>query len=78
MEYTSISKYHACNIVFVCTIIISFVSTADRLAGWLSIPARSKGRFSWKKQFVVVSAKKILFFETDQENAVPSLVIDIE
>ncbi|KAF6028235.1 hypothetical protein EB796_013461 [Bugula neritina] len=53
-------------------------AVSEHLAGWLAIPARNKGKFTWKKQYIVVSSKKILFYETDHENAIPTLVIDID
>lgn len=53
----------------------------ERLEGWLQIPNRNNfKRFGWRKQYVVVSIKKILFYdsETDIQNARPVLVIDID
>jgi len=57
---------------------VLYIVVSEHLAGWLAIPARNKGKFTWKKQYIVVSSKKILFYETDHENAIPTLVIDIE
>ncbi|XP_039610652.1 rho-associated protein kinase 1 isoform X1 [Polypterus senegalus] len=53
----------------------------SRLEGWLSIPNRANiKRYGWKKQYVVVSSKKILFYndETDKEQSNPSMVLDID
>uniref|UniRef100_A0A7N6BU77 Rho-associated protein kinase 1 n=1 Tax=Anabas testudineus TaxID=64144 RepID=A0A7N6BU77_ANATE len=53
----------------------------SRLEGWLSIPNRTNiKRYGWKKQYVVVSSKKILFYndEQDKEQSNPSMVLDID
>uniref|UniRef100_A0A8C6LJF3 Rho-associated protein kinase 1 n=1 Tax=Nothobranchius furzeri TaxID=105023 RepID=A0A8C6LJF3_NOTFU len=53
----------------------------SRLEGWLSIPNRANiKRYGWKKQYVVVSRKKILFYndEQDKEQSTPSMVLDID
>lgn len=53
----------------------------SRLEGWLSIPKRANiKRYGWKKQYVVVSSKKILFYndEQDKEQSNPSMVLDID
>uniref|UniRef100_A0A8C9ZIH4 Rho-associated protein kinase 1 n=1 Tax=Sander lucioperca TaxID=283035 RepID=A0A8C9ZIH4_SANLU len=53
----------------------------SRLEGWLSIPNRANiKRYGWKKQYVVVSSKKILFYndEQDKEQSNPSMVLDID
>ncbi|XP_066538255.1 rho-associated protein kinase 1 isoform X2 [Hoplias malabaricus] len=53
----------------------------SRLEGWLSIPNRANiKRYGWKKQYVVVSSKKILFYndEQDKEQSNPSVVLDID
>uniref|UniRef100_A0A3Q1F4T3 non-specific serine/threonine protein kinase n=1 Tax=Acanthochromis polyacanthus TaxID=80966 RepID=A0A3Q1F4T3_9TELE len=53
----------------------------SRLEGWLSIPNRANiKRYGWKKQYVVVSSKKILFYndEMDKEQSNPSMVLDID
>ena len=52
-----------------------------RLEGWLSVPNKSRAnKFLWKKQYVVVSTKKILFFASEncKQNNDPQLVLDIE
>uniref|UniRef100_A0A673A429 Rho-associated protein kinase n=1 Tax=Sphaeramia orbicularis TaxID=375764 RepID=A0A673A429_9TELE len=59
----------------------SFPSVKSRLEGWLSIPNRANiKRYGWKKQYVVVSSKKILFYndEQDKEQSNPSMVLDID
>uniref|UniRef100_A0A8C2IM79 Rho-associated protein kinase 1 n=1 Tax=Cyprinus carpio TaxID=7962 RepID=A0A8C2IM79_CYPCA len=51
------------------------------LEGWLAIPNRANiKRYGWKKQYVVVSSKKILFYndEQDKEQSNPSMVLDID
>nr|XP_039271610.1 rho-associated protein kinase 2-like isoform X1 [Styela clava] len=53
-----------------------------RLQGWLSIPNKSniKRHGYWKRQYVVVSRKKILFYDSEQDKneSNPSLVLDLE
>ncbi|XP_036405716.1 rho-associated protein kinase 2-like [Megalops cyprinoides] len=52
-----------------------------RLEGWLSLPVRnSTKRFGWEKKYVVVSSKKILFYnsELDKEQSNPYMVLDID
>ena len=50
--------------------------------GWLSIPNNKniKRQGYWKKQYVVVSTRKILFYdsEQDKQEARPTMVIDLE
>uniref|UniRef100_A0A803U130 non-specific serine/threonine protein kinase n=1 Tax=Anolis carolinensis TaxID=28377 RepID=A0A803U130_ANOCA len=49
--------------------------------GWLSIPNKGNiKRHGWKKQYVVVSSRKILFYndEQDKEQSNPSMVLDID
>uniref|UniRef100_A0A8C2GSX6 Rho-associated protein kinase 1 n=1 Tax=Cyprinus carpio TaxID=7962 RepID=A0A8C2GSX6_CYPCA len=51
------------------------------LEGWLAIPNRANiKRYGWKKQYVVVSSKKILFYndEQDKEQSNPCMVLDID
>ncbi|XP_014236609.1 rho-associated protein kinase 1 isoform X1 [Trichogramma pretiosum] len=51
-----------------------------RLEGWLSIPNKQNiKRHGWKKQYVVVSSKKIIFYnsESDKINADPVLILDL-
>uniref|UniRef100_H0X6A1 Rho-associated protein kinase n=1 Tax=Otolemur garnettii TaxID=30611 RepID=H0X6A1_OTOGA len=58
-----------------------FYSYQSRIEGWLSVPNRGNiKRYGWKKQYVVVSSKKILFYndEQDKEQSNPSMVLDID
>ncbi|XP_072185224.1 rho-associated protein kinase 1 isoform X2 [Excalfactoria chinensis] len=53
----------------------------SRLEGWLSIPNKGNiKRHGWKKQYVVVSSKKILFYndEKDKDQSNPCMVLDID
>ncbi|XP_008106854.1 rho-associated protein kinase 1 isoform X1 [Anolis carolinensis] len=53
----------------------------SRMEGWLSIPNKGNiKRHGWKKQYVVVSSRKILFYndEQDKEQSNPSMVLDID
>lgn len=55
-------------------------SSIFKLEGWLSIPEkRNKKRIEWKKQYVVVSAKKILFYKSDADKKTnaPAMTLDI-
>uniref|UniRef100_A0A8D0DSB5 Rho-associated protein kinase 1 n=1 Tax=Salvator merianae TaxID=96440 RepID=A0A8D0DSB5_SALMN len=55
--------------------------TESRMEGWLSIPNKGNiKRHGWKKQYVVVSSRKILFYndEQDREQSNPSMVLDID
>ncbi|XP_037748697.1 rho-associated protein kinase 1 isoform X2 [Chelonia mydas] len=55
--------------------------TESRIEGWLSIPNKGNiKRHGWKKQYVVVSSKKILFYndEKDKDQSSPSMVLDID
>lgn len=48
--------------------------------GWLSIPTKPNfKRHGWKKQYVVVSSKKIIFYnsESDKQNTDPVIVLDL-
>nr|KAI8754220.1 rho-associated protein kinase 2-like [Biomphalaria glabrata] len=59
----------------------SGVSSDSHLEGWLAIPQKaSKKHFTWKKQYVVVSSRKVLFFnsENDKQNTDPIMVLDID
>ncbi|KAK7872306.1 hypothetical protein R5R35_002762 [Gryllus longicercus] len=52
----------------------------SRLEGWLSIPNKQNiRRHGWKKQYVVVSSKKIIFYnsESDKQNSDPVLILDL-
>ena len=55
--------------------------TESRLEGWLAVPNKQNiKRYGWRKQYVVVSRKKILFYnsENHKQNADPVMVLDIE
>lgn len=50
------------------------------LEGWLSIPNKQNiRRHGWKRQYVVVSSKKIIFYnsETDKQDTNPVLILDL-
>ncbi|XP_039280679.1 rho-associated protein kinase 1 isoform X1 [Nilaparvata lugens] len=52
----------------------------SRLEGWLSVPSKQNiRRHGWKKQYVVVSSKKIIFYnsENDKQNTDPVLILDL-
>ncbi|NXF01796.1 ROCK2 kinase, partial [Smithornis capensis] len=56
-------------------------STESRLEGWLSVPVRNNTKkFGWVKKYVIVSSKKILFYdsEQDKEQSNPYMVLDID
>lgn len=62
---------------------ISFLCHAlDALMeGWLAVPSRQNiKKYGWMKQYVVVSSRKVLFYnsENDKQNADPVMVLDIE
>ena len=51
-----------------------------RLEGWLSIPNKQNiRRYGWRKQYVVVSSRKIIFYnsEADKAKADPALILDL-
>ncbi len=52
----------------------------SRLEGRLSVPSKNIKRYGWRKQYVVVSRRKILFYnsENHKQNADPVMVLDIE
>ncbi|XP_041832603.1 rho-associated protein kinase 2-like [Melanotaenia boesemani] len=52
----------------------------SRLEGWISLPTKNTKRFGWDKKYVVVSSKKILFYnsEVDREQANPFMTLDID
>ncbi|CAG9863028.1 unnamed protein product [Phyllotreta striolata] len=48
--------------------------------GWLSIPSKQNiRRHGWKKQYVVVSSRKIIFYnsDNDKQNSDPVIVLDL-
>uniref|UniRef100_A0A8C7UEL2 Rho-associated protein kinase 2 n=1 Tax=Oncorhynchus mykiss TaxID=8022 RepID=A0A8C7UEL2_ONCMY len=55
--------------------------TGKELEGWLSLPVRNNTKkFGWERKYVVVSSKKILFYnsEQDKELSNPYMVLDID
>ena len=51
-----------------------------KLEGWLSVPEKkNKRRHDWKRQYVVVSNRKIFFYNTaeDKTASKPSMILDI-
>ncbi|TSL47618.1 Rho-associated protein kinase 1 [Bagarius yarrelli] len=57
------------------------VEDADvSLEGWLSLPSKNTKRFGWDKKYVVMSSKKILFYdsEEDRDQAKPFMILDID
>lgn len=57
------------------------MNTESRLEGWLSVPNKQNiRRHGWKKQYVVVSSKKIFFYnsESDKQNTDPILIINLK
>ncbi|XP_054707053.1 rho-associated protein kinase 2-like [Uloborus diversus] len=50
-----------------------------RLEGWLAVPKQNIRRHGWKKQYVVVSSRKIIFYnsESDKANADPVMVLNL-
>ncbi|XP_040015903.2 rho-associated protein kinase 2 isoform X2 [Gasterosteus aculeatus] len=51
-----------------------------RLEGWISLPTKNTKRFGWDKKYVVVSSRKILFYNSDldREQAIPYMTLDID
>ncbi|XP_025829479.1 rho-associated protein kinase 2 isoform X2 [Agrilus planipennis] len=53
---------------------------SDMFEGWLSIPTKQNiKRHGWKRQYVVVSSRKIIFYnsESDKQNTDPVIVLDL-
>ncbi|XP_037541107.1 rho-associated protein kinase 2, partial [Nematolebias whitei] len=52
----------------------------SRLEGWISLPSKNTKRFGWDRKYVVVSSKKILFYNTelDREQANPFMTLDVD
>uniref|UniRef100_A0A8C3AP71 non-specific serine/threonine protein kinase n=1 Tax=Cyclopterus lumpus TaxID=8103 RepID=A0A8C3AP71_CYCLU len=52
----------------------------SRLEGWISLPSKNTKRFGWDKKYIVVSSRKILFYnsELDREQANPFMTLDID
>uniref|UniRef100_A0AAQ4S1U0 non-specific serine/threonine protein kinase n=1 Tax=Gasterosteus aculeatus aculeatus TaxID=481459 RepID=A0AAQ4S1U0_GASAC len=60
---------------------LSFSRSEMRLEGWLSLPVRNNTKkFGWERKYVVVSSKKVLFYnnEQDKEQSIPYMVLDID
>uniref|UniRef100_A0A8C5EXH8 non-specific serine/threonine protein kinase n=1 Tax=Gouania willdenowi TaxID=441366 RepID=A0A8C5EXH8_GOUWI len=57
-----------------------YPGTNSRLEGWISLPSKNTKRFGWDKKYVVVSSKKILFYnsELDREQANPFMTLEID
>ncbi|XP_076872446.1 rho-associated protein kinase 2-like isoform X2 [Brachyhypopomus gauderio] len=55
-------------------------SADTSLEGWLALPSKNSKRFGWDKKYVVMSSKKILFYdsEEDREQSNPFRVLDID
>ena len=54
--------------------------TEASLEGWLQTPSKQNiRRHGWKKLYVVVSSRKIIFFnsEMDKQNSDPTLILDL-
>uniref|UniRef100_A0A8C5X9H4 Rho-associated protein kinase 2 n=1 Tax=Malurus cyaneus samueli TaxID=2593467 RepID=A0A8C5X9H4_9PASS len=64
-----------------CLFLINISFSESRLEGWLSMPVRNNTKkFGWVKKYVIVSSKKILFYdsEQDKEQSNPHMVLDID
>ncbi|XP_063903455.1 rho-associated protein kinase 2 isoform X2 [Zophobas morio] len=56
------------------------INSDSMFEGWLSIPFKQNiKRHGWKKQYVVVSSRKIIFYnsENDKQNTDPVIVLDL-
>ncbi|XP_056619691.1 rho-associated protein kinase 2-like isoform X2 [Triplophysa dalaica] len=55
-------------------------TTDASLEGWLSMPTKNTKRFGWERKYVVVSSKKILFYDSEQnrEQSCPFMILDID
>merc|ERR1719367_2449152 len=52
----------------------------SNMEGWLQVPSKQNiRRHGWKKLYVIVSSKKIIFFnsEAERQNADPTLILDL-
>jgi len=50
-----------------------------RLEGWVYLPSKQNiRRHGWKKQYVVVSSRKIIFYSSDTEKQNPTRVLDLK
>ena len=53
----------------------------SNMEGWLQVPSKQNiRRHGWKKLYVIVSSKKIIFFnsEAERQNADPTLILDLK
>uniref|UniRef100_A0A8C8LN59 Rho-associated protein kinase n=1 Tax=Oncorhynchus tshawytscha TaxID=74940 RepID=A0A8C8LN59_ONCTS len=88
---TSYSVHNVCRVlrsfdastvyIFFCNEIENAMFPGNILAGWLSLPVRNNTKkFGWERKYVVVSSKKILFYnsEQDKELSNPYMVLDID
>lgn len=51
----------------------------SRLEGWLSVPNKQNiRRHGWKRQYVVVSSKKIIFYLSESDKTDPLLILDLK
>ncbi|XP_033644606.1 rho-associated protein kinase 2-like isoform X3 [Asterias rubens] len=53
---------------------------SGHLEGWLQVPTKNIKRNGWRKKYVEVSSKKVLFYESEEEKSIkkPYLVLDID
>ncbi len=59
----------------------SIAAAESNMEGWLQVPSKQNiRRHGWKKLYVIVSSKKIIFFnsETERQNADPTLILDLK
>ncbi|XP_014259606.1 rho-associated protein kinase 2 isoform X2 [Cimex lectularius] len=50
----------------------------SRLEGWLSVPNKQNiRRHGWRKLYVVVSSKKIIFYNSESDKQNPTLILDL-
>lgn len=59
----------------------ALISVDQNLEGWLQTPSRQNiRRHGWRKLYVTVSSKKIIFFnsETERQNSDATLIIDLK
>lgn len=60
---------------------VCIAAAEQRLEGWLSVPEKQNiKKYGWRRQYVVVSSRKILFYasDVDIQRAQPLLILDIE
>lgn len=79
LKFVNRNAYHV-QVHIVLSNYVIFISES-RLEGWLSVPNKQNiRRHGWKKQYVVVSSKKIIFYnsESDKQNTDPILILDLK